>query len=54
MPRSANRSPRHGRRPASLGKHYVEETPAFDLEKEADRIIWERSRNAGLVVNERS
>ena len=44
-------------RPASLqkptrqGKHYIEEAPAFDLEKEADRIIWERSRHAGLVVN---
>ena len=25
--------------------------PAFDLEKEADRILWERSRHAGLVVN---
>ncbi len=44
-------------RPASLqkptrqGKHYIEEAPAFDLEKEADRIIWEHSRRAGLVVN---
>ena len=33
------------------GKHYVEEAPGFDLEKEADRIIWERSRHAGIVVN---
>jgi two-component system CheB/CheR fusion protein len=38
-------------KPARQGKHYVEEAPAFDLEKEADRIIWERSRHAGLVVN---
>lgn len=32
-------------------KRYVEETPSFDLEKEADRIVWERSRHAGFVVN---
>lgn len=44
-------------RPASLqkpfrqGKHSMDEAPVFDLEKEADRIIWERSRHAGLVVN---
>jgi two-component system CheB/CheR fusion protein len=33
------------------GKRYVEEVPGFDLEKEADRVIWEQSRYAGLVVN---
>jgi PAS domain S-box-containing protein len=38
-------------KPTRQGKRYVEEAPAFDLEKEADRIIWERSRHAGLVVN---
>ncbi len=44
-------------RPVALEKppHYqkssIEEAPSFDLEKEADRILWERSRNAGLVVN---
>ena len=38
-------------KPAHPGKRYVEEAPGFDLEKEADRIIWERSRHAGLVVN---
>jgi two-component system, chemotaxis family, CheB/CheR fusion protein len=38
-------------KPARQGKHYIEEEPAFDLEKEADRIIWERSRHAGLIVN---
>ena len=32
-------------------KRYVQETPSLDLEKEADRILWERSGNAGLVVN---
>jgi len=32
-------------------KRYVEEIPSLDLEKEADRIIWERSRHAGLIVN---
>ena len=32
-------------------RRHVEEAPSFDLEKEADRIIWERSRHAGLVVN---
>src|SRR5262249_50723056 len=29
-----------------------EEAVGFDLEKEADRIIWERSHHAGLVVND--
>jgi PAS domain S-box-containing protein len=38
-------------KPTHQGKHYVEEAPGFDLEKEADRIIWERSRHAGIVVN---
>ncbi len=38
-------------KPGRTGKHYIEESPAFDLEKEADRIIWEHSRSAGLVVN---
>lgn len=33
------------------GKRYVEDAPGFDLEKEADRIIWERSQHAGIVVN---
>jgi len=32
-------------------KRYVDEVPSLDLEKEADRILWERSRKAGLVVN---
>ena len=32
-------------------KRYAEEAPSIDLENAADRIIWERSRNAGLVVN---
>jgi two-component system CheB/CheR fusion protein len=44
--------PMAAEKPAGLRKHYMEETPPFDLEKEADRIIWERSRNAGLVVND--
>jgi two-component system CheB/CheR fusion protein len=34
-----------------LKKRHVEEAPSFDLEKEADRLIWERSRHAGVVVN---
>ena len=38
-------------KPARQGKNYVAEPPAFDLEKEADRIVWETSRQAGLVVN---
>jgi two-component system CheB/CheR fusion protein len=38
-------------KPAHPEKRRVEEPPGFDLEKEADRIIWERSRHAGLVVN---
>ncbi|MGD1072937.1 MAG: chemotaxis protein CheB [Bryobacteraceae bacterium] len=38
-------------KPAHPGKRHFEEVPGFDLEKEADRIIWERSRHAGLVVN---
>jgi two-component system CheB/CheR fusion protein len=33
------------------GKHYLGKAPGFDLEKEADRIVWESSRHAGLVVN---
>ena len=36
---------------AQHGRRYVEEVPGLDLEKEADRLIWERSRHAGLVVN---
>jgi two-component system, chemotaxis family, CheB/CheR fusion protein len=32
-------------------KRSVEEAPGFDLEKEADRVIWEQSRHAGLIVN---
>ena len=32
-------------------KYFVKEPPGFDLDKEADRIIWEQSRYAGLVVN---
>jgi two-component system CheB/CheR fusion protein len=32
-------------------KRSVEEAPGYDLEKEADRVIWEQSRHAGLVVN---
>ena len=38
-------------KPTHHQKRYIEEAPSFDLEKEADRILWERSRNAGLVVN---
>ena len=38
-------------KPAHPEKRRIEEVPGFDLEKEADRIIWERSRHAGLVVN---
>ncbi len=38
-------------KPAYRGKHYVEDAPGFDLEKEADRVIWERSLYAGIVVN---
>ena len=38
-------------KPPHHQKRYVDETPSFDLEKEADRILWERSQNAGLVVN---
>jgi len=29
----------------------VEEALNYDLEKEADRVIWEQSRHAGLIVN---
>ena len=38
-------------KPTHHGKRYVEDAPGFDLEKEADRIIWERSQHAGIVVN---
>ncbi|MGA2717006.1 MAG: chemotaxis protein CheB, partial [Bryobacteraceae bacterium] len=38
-------------KPTHQGKRYIEDTPGFDLEKEADRIIWERSQHAGIVVN---
>ena len=38
-------------KPTHHEKRSVEEAPGFDLEKEADRIIWEQSRHAGLVVN---
>jgi two-component system CheB/CheR fusion protein len=38
-------------KPARQGKNYVADAPAFDLEKEADRVVWESSRYAGLVVN---
>jgi len=43
--------------PAALGrlipheKRAAEEAPSFDLEKEADRIVWDRYAHAGLVVN---
>ncbi len=43
--------PWHSRRLTHHEKRYVEEAPVFDLEKEADRVIWEQSRHAGLVVN---
>jgi two-component system, chemotaxis family, CheB/CheR fusion protein len=43
-PAAFEKLPRLERRP-------VEEAPGFNLEKEADRLIWERSRHAGLVVN---
>jgi PAS domain S-box-containing protein len=33
------------------GKPYLQTPPGFDLEKEADRVIWERSHHAGLVVD---
>jgi two-component system, chemotaxis family, CheB/CheR fusion protein len=39
-------------KPARREKRYAEEAPTFDLEKEADRIIWERSGHGGLVVND--
>ncbi len=32
-------------------KRSFEAAPSYDLEKEADRVIWEQSRHAGLVVN---
>ena len=38
-------------KPIHHGKRYVEDAPGFDLEKEADRIIRERSQHAGIVVN---
>jgi PAS domain S-box-containing protein len=32
-------------------KRHAEQMPRFDLEKEADRVIWERYAHCGLVVN---
>jgi len=43
--------------PAALGRliprevRPAEEAPRFDLEKEADRVVWDRYAHAGLVVN---
>lgn len=33
------------------GKRHVEEPPHFDLEREADRLVWEHYEHSGLVVN---
>jgi two-component system, chemotaxis family, CheB/CheR fusion protein len=40
-------SPEH----AMPGKQLKESLPGLDLEKEADRMVWERYAHAGLVVN---
>lgn len=32
-------------------KHQAQASPAFDLEREADRFVWERYAHAGLVVD---
>lgn len=32
-------------------KPYLEAPPRFDLEKEADRVVWERYAHAGIVVD---
>jgi two-component system CheB/CheR fusion protein len=43
--------------PPSLGplmpreKSHAEEVASFDLEKEADRVVWDRYAHAGLVIN---
>ncbi len=37
---------------AQRGKPTREAPPSLDLEKEADRIVWERYAHAGLVVND--
>lgn len=37
--------------PAPHGKASPEAAPRLDLEKEADRIVWERYAHAGIVVN---
>ena len=43
--------------PAVLGrlvareKRHTEEISGFDLEKEADRVVWDRYAHAGLVIN---
>jgi PAS domain S-box-containing protein len=52
---AVNAAPAHGpvtfEKSEREGRHYIEDVPGIDLEKEADRIIWEHSRRAGLVVN---